>query len=188
MIFCSAAAATRIPKKPSQPTRPPFSTWDKRQQLQMTAFSHWLRTGLLQDHPVVRLFVCSPPCRKWPNTQENGCWLPPSDHIQSETLFQTRQDQGKEWMVQPVFCIVDAGSCKLRVRVSPLSFLTEKRFSTHPVLKRFGQGFLLVKFQLIHLSATCQFVLFSLPSYLMKSILMKLTVPLILWTQDAETR
>ena len=31
--------------------------------------------------------------RKWPNTEENGCWLPPSDHNQSETLFQTRQDQ-----------------------------------------------------------------------------------------------
>ena len=28
-------------------------------------------------------------------TQENGCRLPPSDHIQSETLFQTRQDQEK---------------------------------------------------------------------------------------------
>ena len=41
------------------------------------------------------LFVRSSPCRKWPNTQENGCWLPPSDHIQSETLFQTRQDQEK---------------------------------------------------------------------------------------------
>ena len=93
MIFCSAAATTRIPKKPSQPTRPPFSTWDKRQQLQKTAFSHWLRAGLLQDHPVVRLFVCSSPCRKWPNTQENGCCLPPSDHIQSKILFQTKQDQ-----------------------------------------------------------------------------------------------
>ena len=55
----------------------------------------------------------------------------------------------------------------------PLSFLTEKRSSTHPVSNRFGQGFLLVKFQLIHLSATCQFVLFSLPSYLLKSILIE---------------
>ena len=26
---------------------------------------------------------CSSPCRKWPNTQENGYWLPPSDHIHS---------------------------------------------------------------------------------------------------------
>ena len=43
----------------------------------------------------VCLFVCSWPCRKWPNTQKNGCWLPPSDHIQSKTLFQTRQDQEK---------------------------------------------------------------------------------------------
>ena len=38
-------------------------------------------------------FVCLSPCQKWPNTQDNGCWLPPSDHIQSETHFQTRQDQ-----------------------------------------------------------------------------------------------
>ena len=37
-----------------------------------------------------RLFVCSSPCRKWPN---NGCCLPPSDHIQSKILFQTKQDQ-----------------------------------------------------------------------------------------------
>ena len=36
---------------------------------------------------------CSSPCRKWPNTQENGCCLPPSDHIQSKILFQTKQDQ-----------------------------------------------------------------------------------------------
>ena len=53
-------------------------------------------------------FRCSSPCRKWPNTQTNGCWLPPSDHIQSETLFQTRK---KEYLVQPVFCIVDTRSC-----------------------------------------------------------------------------
>ena len=46
--------------------------------LQKTAFSL-----------VVCLFVTRP---KWPNTQENGCWLPPSDHIQSKTLFQTKPD------------------------------------------------------------------------------------------------
>ena len=40
-------------------------------------------------------FVRLSPCQKWPNTKENGYWLPPSDHIQSETLFQTRQDQEK---------------------------------------------------------------------------------------------
>ena len=39
------------------------------------------------------LVVCLSPCRKWPNTQENGCCLPPSDHIQSKILFQTKQDQ-----------------------------------------------------------------------------------------------
>ena len=32
-------------------------------------------------------------CRKWSNTHGNGCWLCPSYQIQSETLFQTRQDQ-----------------------------------------------------------------------------------------------
>ena len=45
--------------------------------------------------PGCRLFVRLSPCRKWPNTQKNGCWLPPSDHIQRKTLFQTRQDQEK---------------------------------------------------------------------------------------------
>ena len=83
----------------------------------VSSFIHFLQktshTG--QEQACSRItwlsFVRSSPCRKWPNTEENGCWLPPSDHIQSETLFQTRQDQGKEWMVQPVFCIVDAGSC-----------------------------------------------------------------------------
>ena len=49
---------------------------------------------------ITRLFVCSSPRRKWPNTKENGCWLPPSDHIQSENLFQIRQDQEK-WMNGP---------------------------------------------------------------------------------------
>ena len=70
---------------------------------------------------------------------------------------------------------VSTHSFQLRFRVLLLGFLTEKRFSTHPVLNRFGQGFLLVKLQL-HLSedsATCQFVLFSLPSYLLKSILIE---------------
>ena len=38
---------------------------------------------------------CSSPCQKWPNTQENGCWLLPSGHIQSENLFQIRQYQKK---------------------------------------------------------------------------------------------
>ena len=36
---------------------------------------------------ITRLVGCLWPCPKWPNTQENCCWLPPSDHIQSETLF-----------------------------------------------------------------------------------------------------
>ena len=53
------------------------------------------------------LFVRSSPCQKW----QDGCCLPPSDHIQSETLFQTRQDQKVEWMVLPVFRIVYTGSC-----------------------------------------------------------------------------
>ena len=59
--------------------------------LQKTAFSHWSRAGLLLDHLLVgRLFVCH---HEWPNTQENGCWLPTSDHVHSKTLFQTLQDQ-----------------------------------------------------------------------------------------------
>ena len=59
---------------------------------------------------ITQLVVCLSPCRKWPNTQENSCWLPPSDHTQSETLFETRKE---EWMVEPVFCIVDTGSCSI---------------------------------------------------------------------------
>ena len=39
---------------------------------------------------ITRLFVTMP---KWPNTQENGCCLPPSDHIQSKILFQAKEDQ-----------------------------------------------------------------------------------------------
>ena len=50
------------------------------------------------------LFVSLSPCQKWPNTQNNGCWLPTSI---GETLFQTRKE---ELLVQPVFCIV-TGSC-----------------------------------------------------------------------------
>ena len=64
---------------------------------------------------IIWLFGCSlvclmSPCRKWPNTQENGCWQPPSDHIHSWNPFpdQTRKE---EWLVQPVICVVDTGSC-----------------------------------------------------------------------------
>ena len=38
-------------------------------------------------------------------------YLLPSYHIQSETFFRPDKTRKKEWMVQPVFCIVDAGSC-----------------------------------------------------------------------------
>ena len=39
------------------------------------------------------LFVTMPEMAQY----TSGCWLPPSDHIQSETLFQTRQqDQERE--------------------------------------------------------------------------------------------
>ena len=37
--------------------------------LQRRLPSHWSRAGLHLDH----LVVCSSPCLKWPNTQENGC-------------------------------------------------------------------------------------------------------------------
>ena len=50
----------------------------KDQILQKTAFSHWSRKGLHQDH----LVVCWSPCQKWPNIQENGCYCPPIGHIQ----------------------------------------------------------------------------------------------------------
>ena len=59
------------------------------------------------------LFVRLSPCRKWPNTQENGFWLPPSDHIQSETLFQSRKDQERGIIgpLGPASILLDAGSC-----------------------------------------------------------------------------
>ena len=63
-------------------------------KLQKTAFS-LVKSRLAPGSPGCLGVCSSSPCRKWPNTQENGCWLPPSDHIQSETLFQTRQDQEK---------------------------------------------------------------------------------------------
>ena len=52
--------------------------------------------------------------------QNTGKWLltAPSDHIQSETLFQARQDQEKG--MNPVFCIVDAGSCSSSVFIRNL--------------------------------------------------------------------
>ena len=31
------------------------------------------------------------PCRKWPNTQENGCWLPQSDHIHRRYPFPDQE-------------------------------------------------------------------------------------------------
>ena len=66
---------------------------------------------------ITRLFVCffcwlSSPCQKWPNTQENGCWLPHSDHIHSWNPFpdQTRPGMRNYWSSH-FFCIVDTGSC-----------------------------------------------------------------------------
>ena len=62
--------------------------------LQKTAFS-LVKSGLALGSPgylVVRLFGWFSPCRKRPNTRENGCWLPQSDHIQRWYTFpdQTR--------------------------------------------------------------------------------------------------
>ena len=38
-------------------------------------------------------FVCSmSPCRKWPNIQDYGCWLPSGDHIHS-FFDQTRKEE-----------------------------------------------------------------------------------------------
>ena len=62
------------------------------QILQKTAF--WLVKSRLALGSPGCLFVRVSPCRKWPNTLENGCWLPPIiSSIHSETLFHTRQDE-----------------------------------------------------------------------------------------------
>ena len=64
--------------------------------------SQWPRAGLLLDHPVGWLFVCLSPCRNWPNSQENGCWMPPSNHINlGKTLLQTRPDQERGMIGPP---------------------------------------------------------------------------------------
>ena len=42
------------------------------------------------------LFGCLSSCLKLPNTQENFCLLPSSDHIQGETLFQARLDEERQ--------------------------------------------------------------------------------------------
>ena len=41
----------------------------------------------------VRLFVCSSPCQKWPNTQENGCYCPLVVTSKVKLFFQTTQDE-----------------------------------------------------------------------------------------------
>ena len=51
---------------------------------QTTAYS----IGAVKLH----LSVCSSPCLKWPNTQDNCCWLPPMIKSAGETLFQTKSD------------------------------------------------------------------------------------------------
>ena len=47
--------------------------------------------------PVTSTWVS--PCRKWPNTQENGCQLPHSAHIHRWYLFldQPRPVMGNDW-------------------------------------------------------------------------------------------
>ena len=46
---------------------------------------------------ITRLFVRLPPCQKWPYTQENGCWLPPSDHIHIWNPFPARPEKRNNW-------------------------------------------------------------------------------------------
>ena len=42
-------------------------------------------------------FVCSmSPCRKWLNTQKNGYWMPPSDHIHRRNPFED-QTKRNNW-------------------------------------------------------------------------------------------
>ena len=53
------------------------------------------QTGQEQACSRITWLVGRDRAEKGPNTQENGCWLPPGDHIQSETLFETRQDQDR---------------------------------------------------------------------------------------------
>ena len=51
---------------------------------------------------ITKLVGCSmSPWRKWPNTQENICWLPSRDHIKTENLFRAIHDQ-ERGMIGPV--------------------------------------------------------------------------------------
>ena len=55
-----------------------------------------LHTGQAQACTRITLLVgCSfvrlSPCRKWPNTQNNGCWLPHSNHIHGRYPFSDQK-------------------------------------------------------------------------------------------------
>ena len=88
--------------------------------LQKTVFSHWSRAGLLLDHPVVRLVVRHHG-ENGPKHREMVVDCPQWSHPKWNSFFQARQDQEKG--MNPVFCIVDAGSCSSSVFIRYL--LTE---------------------------------------------------------------
>ena len=68
--------------------------------LQKTAFWSRAQACTRITELVGWLVVLVSPCRKWPNTQEDGCWLPHSDHIHIHIPGQTRPGMRNNWSSQ----------------------------------------------------------------------------------------
>ena len=80
--------------------------------LQKTDFS-LVKSMLALGSPIC-LFVCLSPCRKWPHTQENGCYCPPVITNKTEIKIQILISWVNTWAARPpppTRCQSRAGGC-----------------------------------------------------------------------------
>ena len=80
--------------------------------LQKTDFS-LVKSMLALGSPIC-LFVCLSPCRKWPHTQENGCYCPPVITNKREIKIQILISWVNTWAARPpppTRCQSRAGGC-----------------------------------------------------------------------------
>ena len=100
-------------------------------QLQKTAFS-LVKSGLALGSPGYSyVLVWLSPCREGPIHRKMivDCPLVITSKVKPfSRLDKTRKE---EWLVQPVFCIVDTGSCFVWVLISPLQCTGDKINSTN---------------------------------------------------------
>ena len=127
----------------------------------------WLLTGQEQAWPrITWFFGWLSPCRKWPNTQEHGCWLPPSDHIYSWNPFSRPDQTKKRGIIGSASLLYSWHWDLLILEKNPIKWANKRHDSQHPgigrrsTLNRWHQVFspfwLLGLFLKLSISAVCR--------------------------------